>query len=1582
MKQLLQKEWVMENQEFWLEVIKGKSRGQTFRLLSDVITVGRRLTAKERKINWLLLDEPSLSRIHAVLQWNDEIQSFELFHKSSARPTLVNNKKVDKVALSSQDKIQMGDIVFRFWKGPIEKKFDYYLNEEAHEDESSTPPVKQSFTPLDVQREYQKNAKSQEDSENASSYGRESTETAMLHETAIREERKIVKAVEREAQKVQEFKPLVFTQFNESEKEEAPAKEKVFYSQKEQKKDSSEFTPLKFSSEKPSPAPPERESPLKKTSKVEQYLNGRGGKASPATIKPVNLIKDMSAPPAQKGGKLLGASEERSESAASFTPISFSREEKREPVEDPRETRLMLNKQSGGSSDAPPSFKPVSLIQPRAVIDSQSYKGRGKILGSQNREEDETEESELSGQTFQESRNGASAWLSSTRMTEEAPRYNEEENGKESRQDSVKTFNLLKSQSPKISSQSYGEAATGSTVENKEEQLPALIHDEALDGDSQFFDGLGEIPLPPLDEAIATKENEQPSPGYRPLRIRSKTPVRYSGWNKELSSRERNAVKALSESETKPVSPAAGGSETKQAEPVSPAEAGSETKQAEPVSSAEAGAGIPSHQDEESHDNEPGVEYASTTLTPPLDLIDYNEGAAPAEDTIIPEKQSEESIEMLTEASLQPPLQLEEATPTRLLSRRNSQHSADGGTVPQIPAGEMLQPHLLPPDTPRSPAQPLKQLFRSKAPQSNETPEQTAQPPSPASMENMQKPMEPPTLFHSGEVQQPMESPTLFSSGEVQKPMEPPALFHSGEVQKPMESPTLFSYSEVQQPMESPTLFSSEAIEQIWTTLVPERMQQQSISNPAQPWAPQVTDRAQQPTLPPSQPWAPQVTDRAQQPTLPPSQPWTPQVTDRAQQPTLPPSQPWAPQMTDRAQQPVQSLGELSLEMPELSWTPTIPEIAQEPLQPPVYFHSELPELSLTPVAPENMEDPLQPTLQLSLEMPDLPWTPQTPESVQNQLQPPLQLSAETPYPSGGAPTHLLSQKKKKEPENDNREQTNTLMAPWDIKAPAIDRAQSLSDERGPHSNGGRLRAPWEKTLAKKREEEARKTDDIPLPPPYLNRPAAVFNRSTEKESKNAVKKPVDDAPRTTRLLGRDTKNPEGTKSGDIKTSPLRTESAPQGKPERTAAAQQFLRAVPSEETAGKTPQEEPILHKKAGPRPVAPQEIELAPPWEAVHPASPLKGTEQSPPQKAVYRSPEPQRKETSPSLEAERPVLPLQGPKNAPSQKTGKSPAAPQEIELAPSWDNVLPASSVQRAKQAPPQKAGQTPVIPKGTETVPPDIRTAGSSTPENDEPIQKSSKPYTRAENIQNLPQQKQPHGDFSPYNIASTEAMEFFLDNESNGSNGTVKPAAAVPSVNVPYDSFKARMNRQMEERRVQGQAIPSQTVQDESEKSVEAVKDDGRHLFHSWKPPQDLQPDEISTAPPGKARVARSPASAQTSPQMKKAEQNQLQAEPCEILLIQSSSEEEGKCFPINKSSITIGKSEENDIVVHDTQLAPVHLKIYCEGTTFFLQKMERTQPVFINGKILATSSGKLIMDGDLIQISGKTKLVFKKKRT
>ncbi len=1545
MEQLLQKEWVMENQEFWLEVIKGKSRGQTFRLLSDVITVGRRLTAKERKINWLLLDEPSLSRIHALLQWNNEIQSFELFHKSSARPTLVNNKKIDHVPLSSQDRIQMGDVVFRFWEGPIEKKFDYYLDEEVHEEVASTPPVKQSFTPLDLQREYQQKVNSQADSEET--YNRESTETAMLQEAAAREERKIVKAGEREVQKVQEFKPLVFTQFSELEREEAATREKVFYNQKEQKSDAADFTPLKFSGEKPSPALPERESPLRKTSKVEQYLNGRGEKTSPSTIKPVNLIKDISAsPPPQKGGKVLGASEERGETAVSFTPLAFPREEKRETFDDPRVTRLLSNKHSSGSSDDTPApFKPVSLIQSRAAIDTQSSKGRGKILGSQNKEEEDAEAGELSDQTSSEFRNGASAYLSSAGMSEETSRHIAEENEKDIKHSSVKTFNLLKPEAPKITSQSYGEGTPGSPVENLEEQFPSLIHDEALNGNGPLAEDLGEISLPPLNET--KKENEQPSPVYRPQRIRSKTPVRYSGWNKELSSREKNANKAGGESEAKPAEPA------------------------EQESPAEITAGIPSHQEEEPRSNETEMENESTTLTPPLDLVDYNKGSVPAEEARIPEEQSDGSFEILTEASLQPTLELDEGPPARLLSPRKPQHPEEGEPVQQMPTGSMLQPYLVPADTPISNLQSSKQLFRSKAPLPQETSEQEVQIPSRPFMETLQEPLESPTLFSSGRVQQPMESPTLFSSERVQQPMESPTLFSSERVQQPMESPTLFSSGRVQQPMESPTMFSYEGLQQPGE--LPMKLSSETVEHN---WTPPVPERVKQPPL------------------SPPEQPWTPPVPERVKQPLQPPDQ-------------------FSLEMPELPWAPTAPVRAQEPLQPSPQFSSELSESPWTPLAPENTQDQLQPPLLLSLEMPDLSWTPQASEIAQQPLQPPLQLPVGASPSSNGKPPRLLSDKKDKDPITGKKEQMNILLAPWDKEAHAEERTKSTQGERavlpsshkkrttekttpsreqrqtpadqgraeiisteeaaeksnGYHSKVGRLRAPWEKILAKKREKASKnKSDDIPPPPPSLNKPAAIFNRRPDKESMNAPMESMEDKPRTTRFLNSNEKSPEQTDAAGKVASQQKSESGLPKRPERSVVTPQISKAIPSHGVTrknGPAQKEEPVPPQKTERSTVPPLGPELAPPWEIGRPIAASGEIEPVPPWETGRPPITPQGIE---------PVLP-QGAVHTPPARQGAEHALPFIGRTTVSPHTGVGAEAL-KSKESP---VNSHP--PTGDHHGKPGQKTeraAGSMLPLIDEPTPKSNTLQTRKANGERTPQENQPRDDFNPYHIAPTDVMDFLLDDEGKKSDGSIKPSDAITSHNVPYDSFKSRMNRQMEERRVQEKIIPSQTEQDEIENNAADIKDDGRPLFHSWKPPQGPQADETLPTPPEKVKVTPSP----TSPQMKKAVQNEFQTDLWEILLIQSSDEEEGKYYPINKSSITIGKSEESDIVVHDTQLAPVHLKIYCEGTTFFLQKMERTQPVFINGKILATSAGKVILDGDLIQISGKTKLVFKKKRT
>ena len=47
----------MESKNFVLEVINGTQKGQTFDLESDKIIIGRRIAPKERKRDWILIED-------------------------------------------------------------------------------------------------------------------------------------------------------------------------------------------------------------------------------------------------------------------------------------------------------------------------------------------------------------------------------------------------------------------------------------------------------------------------------------------------------------------------------------------------------------------------------------------------------------------------------------------------------------------------------------------------------------------------------------------------------------------------------------------------------------------------------------------------------------------------------------------------------------------------------------------------------------------------------------------------------------------------------------------------------------------------------------------------------------------------------------------------------------------------------------------------------------------------------------------------------------------------------------------------------------------------------------------------------------------------------------------------------------------------------------------------------------------------------------------------------------------------------------------------------------------------------------
>ena len=105
---------------YHIEVLEGFDRGKRFPLLGKELTLGRKLIPNERISNWILFNEPTVSRIHALLIWEEKSRTYELHHKSRTNPTLINAITVEKKKLEAGDRIQMGLLVFHVLAGSSE----------------------------------------------------------------------------------------------------------------------------------------------------------------------------------------------------------------------------------------------------------------------------------------------------------------------------------------------------------------------------------------------------------------------------------------------------------------------------------------------------------------------------------------------------------------------------------------------------------------------------------------------------------------------------------------------------------------------------------------------------------------------------------------------------------------------------------------------------------------------------------------------------------------------------------------------------------------------------------------------------------------------------------------------------------------------------------------------------------------------------------------------------------------------------------------------------------------------------------------------------------------------------------------------------------------------------------------------------------------------------------------------------------------------------------------------------------------------------------------------------------------------
>ena len=93
-------------------VIKGEDRGKTIPLRFRELHLGRK-SADDRESGWLHFAEPTVSRHHATIVWDETRRHYTLYHKSRTNPTLVNGRRVQFCPLTHDDVVQIGLLVFK-----------------------------------------------------------------------------------------------------------------------------------------------------------------------------------------------------------------------------------------------------------------------------------------------------------------------------------------------------------------------------------------------------------------------------------------------------------------------------------------------------------------------------------------------------------------------------------------------------------------------------------------------------------------------------------------------------------------------------------------------------------------------------------------------------------------------------------------------------------------------------------------------------------------------------------------------------------------------------------------------------------------------------------------------------------------------------------------------------------------------------------------------------------------------------------------------------------------------------------------------------------------------------------------------------------------------------------------------------------------------------------------------------------------------------------------------------------------------------------------------------------------------------
>lgn len=99
-------------------MIQGGGRGERHSLTAPRIVLGRLDSHESPAFGNLLFPEPTVSRVHATLDWDETANRYLLTHKSATNPTLVNKVRISQPRhIHPGDKIQMGNLILEIRVG-------------------------------------------------------------------------------------------------------------------------------------------------------------------------------------------------------------------------------------------------------------------------------------------------------------------------------------------------------------------------------------------------------------------------------------------------------------------------------------------------------------------------------------------------------------------------------------------------------------------------------------------------------------------------------------------------------------------------------------------------------------------------------------------------------------------------------------------------------------------------------------------------------------------------------------------------------------------------------------------------------------------------------------------------------------------------------------------------------------------------------------------------------------------------------------------------------------------------------------------------------------------------------------------------------------------------------------------------------------------------------------------------------------------------------------------------------------------------------------------------------------------------